>query len=289
MTRVPSLNWLRVFEAAARTGSFARAAETLNMSPPAVSQQIKALEGALGRELFYRGARSVKLTDAGAAYLPTVAQALHSVEIATGNLFGEPGQEPLSVRCSAMMAASWLVPRLKRFRERHPEVTLTLLSEVHSIEMFDQGIDLRISFGLPANPNAEADTLFGETIFPVACAAMARGIRSALDLPNHTLIEISTHRANWSDLLPADGKDPHFLYSDTTTNALVMAANGIGVALARSPASDWLVDRLGLDPCLPGLKISGTHNYLLSYPARSGLTRAAQAFRTWLLEEVRSA
>ena len=75
--RIPSLNWLRVFEAAARAGSFARAAETLNISPPAVGQQIRALEDHLGRALFERGPQSVMLTEAGRAYLPAGAQALH--------------------------------------------------------------------------------------------------------------------------------------------------------------------------------------------------------------------
>ena len=88
---IPSLNWLRVFEAAARAGSFAGAAETLNMSPPAVGQQIRALENHVGRALFERGPQSVMLTEAGRAYLPAGAQALHGIESTTADLFGEPG------------------------------------------------------------------------------------------------------------------------------------------------------------------------------------------------------
>ncbi|MEM1275273.1 MAG: LysR family transcriptional regulator [Pseudomonadota bacterium] len=286
MAHIPSLNWLRVFEAAARTGSFARAAETLNMSAPAVSQQIKALEGALGRDLFQRGPRSVQLTDAGAAYLPTVSQALHSVELVTGTLFGDPAHESLTLRCSVMMAAGWLIPRLPRFRDRHPEILLSLTSEIQTNANFTETPDLRISFGLPEMLQGETDPLFGERIFPVAKPEIAQNLRSRADLAQYTLIEISTHRANWSDLLTPDGPDPVLLYCDTTLNAFAMAASGIGLALARAPASDALVTQFGLERCMPDLEISGTQRYMLSYPARSGLTRAAKAFRTWLLEEV---
>ena len=86
-SRIPSLNWLRVFEAAARTQSFARAAEQLNMSAAAVSQQVKALEGHLGSALFQRHAHAVSLTEAGRAYLPSVQQSLLMLGNATDGLF----------------------------------------------------------------------------------------------------------------------------------------------------------------------------------------------------------
>ncbi|MEM8791730.1 MAG: LysR substrate-binding domain-containing protein [Pseudomonadota bacterium] len=285
LSRIPSLNWLRVFEAAARSGSFSRASEILNMSPPAVSQQIKALEGYLGRELFLRGPRSVALTEAGAAYLPTVAQALHSVEIATGNLFGEPGRQPLAIHCSAMLAAGWLIPRLHQFCQAHPEIQVSLTTEIHAEDTPRNDTDLRIGFGLPHDPSGEADTLFGERIFPVATPEVAETVRCPADLSGHTLIEISTHRANWSGFLGPDAPDPRILYTDTTLNALAMAAGRLGIALARAPASDALVAQYGLERCLDGAEINGTHSYLLTYPARSALTPAAQEFRAWLLDE----
>ena len=108
LSRIPSLNWLRVFEAAARTQSFVRAAELLNMSPPAVSQQIKSLETYLGRELFERGAHSVRLTPAGDAFLPSVQQALLSVESAAAGLFGTRAETTIHVQATLVLAAGWL-------------------------------------------------------------------------------------------------------------------------------------------------------------------------------------
>ena len=105
---IPSLNWLRVFEAAARLENFARAAEFLHMSTSAVSQQIKALESHLGEELFNRGPRHVELTDAGHAFLPTVRQSLASIEETTASLFGQNKDNTLTLQADLNLALSWL-------------------------------------------------------------------------------------------------------------------------------------------------------------------------------------
>lgn len=285
--RIPSLNWLRVFEAAARAESFARAADVLNMSAPAVSQQIKALEAHLGRQLFTRGPRQVTLTEAGQAFLPAVAQSLHSVELAAENLFGAPRRETLMVQASQMFACGWLAPRLARFRALEPEVQLTLTSGIANEDFLRPGPDLRITFGQPQDPREDGDALFGEVIYPVAKPETAARIAAVEDLTQWPLIEIATHRANWFTLLPRDRPGQRFLYTDTSSNAFAMAASGQGIALARAPASDALQALYGLVPCLPGLSVSGVQSYALVYPARSALSRAAQAFRGWLLSEIK--
>jgi LysR family glycine cleavage system transcriptional activator len=290
LTRIPSLNWLRVFETAARHESFARAAEALNMSPPAVSQQIRALEGYLKRDLFERGSHSVRLSDAGRAFLPVVVQALHSIETTADSIFGDPRGQPLVVQCSLMMACGWLAPRLPRFQAAHPEVRFSLLSGIYDEEFLRSGADLKITFGIPPGQGEEGDPLFGETLYPVAVPAIAETIRNAEDLADHQLYEIATHRANWFQLLPHAGVDAEaelrLCYADTTQLAFAMAAAGGGIALARAPATNMLEQTHGLVPCLPGLSIPGSQSYSLVYPARAGLSRAAQAFRTWLLAEI---
>ncbi len=147
--RLPSLNWLRVFEMAARTESFARAAEALNMSPPAVSQQIRALEMWLGRDLFERQARSVRLTDAGRAFLPAVGNAIGSVEATAASLFGRAGAEPLVVRSTALLTVGWLGPRMGRFLAAHPHVQVSLLSALSDSDFARSDADVEITFGLP--------------------------------------------------------------------------------------------------------------------------------------------
>lgn len=114
-SRIPFLNWLRVFEAAARTESFARAAAQLNMSPAAVSQQVKALETQLGTPLFQRHAHAVTLTEAGRAFLPSVQQSLLLLETATTGLFGASRQQRLFVQSVLLFAHGILAPALPRF------------------------------------------------------------------------------------------------------------------------------------------------------------------------------
>lgn len=283
-SRIPSLNWLRVFEAAARTGSFARAAQALNMSPPAVSQQIKALEGALGRVLFDRGARSVTLTDAGKAFLPTVVRALHSVESASASLFGGRDSAPLTVQCSLLFGAGWLAPRLKRFSAANPDIRINLISAIQEEEFTAGKSDLRIVFGMPPGPFEVSDPLFGEEIYPVAMPEIANDLRDASDLLNHPLIEIATHRANWWSFLPQDGPPPNFIYTDNTLTALSLARTG-AIALARSPASADLPTLHGLVRCSAFKPIRGVQNYALIYPGEAQLSAAALRFREWLLLE----
>jgi LysR family glycine cleavage system transcriptional activator len=283
-SRIPSLNWLRVFEAAARTGSFARAAQTLNMSAPAVSQQIKALEGALGRALFDRGARSVTLTDAGKAFLPTVVRALHSVESASASLFGGRDSTPLTIQCSLLFGAGWLAPRLKQFSAANPDIRINLISAIQDEDFTAGKSDLRIVFGMPPGPFEVSDLLFGEEIYPVALPEIANSVRGPSDLLNHPLIEIATHRANWWSFLPQDGPPPNFIYTDNTMTALSLARTG-AIALARSPATADLPVLHGLVPCPAFKPTRGVQSYVLIYPGEAQLSTAALRFREWLLLE----
>ncbi len=118
--RLPSLNWLRAFEAAARHTSFAKAAEELNVTPAAISQQVKQLEDWLGIALFTRQARSLTLTGAGQGYLPIVRQSFDHLAAGTEDLFDSGRGGPDSVRVSTSLTYLWLVPRLGRFFAEQP-------------------------------------------------------------------------------------------------------------------------------------------------------------------------
>ncbi|MEL6266915.1 MAG: LysR substrate-binding domain-containing protein [Pseudomonadota bacterium] len=290
--RIPSLNWLRVFETAARAESFARAAETLNMSPPAVSQQIRALETSLGRPLFERGAAHVRLTEAGRAFLPVVANALASVETTAAGLFGRDGRAPLTLRVSTMLALSWLAPRLPGFMAAHPAVELTLVTGNLDEDFQRRGADLMITFGQPPGPGEAGEPLFGERLYPVASPALAARIATPADLAAERLIEVTSHRAGWHGVLTAAGLGearPRHVFTDTTALALALAAAGGGVALARAPASDNLVAGHGLQRCLAPLEVPGAERYHLVHPAGPALAPAAAAFRGWVLAELTDA
>lgn len=286
--RIPSLNWLRVFEAAARTQSFSRAADVLAMTPAAVSQQIKALEGHLGTRLFERQARGVVLTDAGGAFLPVVRQALLSVETTAASLFGHSRRTPLTVQATLILATAWLAPRLPAFTARHPDIEVHLIGAHSEADTNRDDAELLIVHGGVPPARGDSDRLMGERIHAVALPALARDIASPADLTRHRLIEISAHRTGWMRLLgeaaDVDLAETSFCFSDSTQIALALAAAGHGVALARAPATDDLVASYGLVRVLPELEVESGESYHLVYRSAASLSPAARRFRTWLLE-----
>ena len=284
--RIPSLNWLRVFEAAARTESFARAAERLNMSAAAVSQQIKALEGYVGRPLFTRGAHDVTLTDAGRAFWPTVSEAINAVEVRAATLFGSAATEPLTVRATLIFACSWLASRLPEFQAANPDIAVHLVSDARSATDPGEDVELKIIFGNTDEGWAERDRLFGERLYPVALPEISESVRSGDDLLEHQLIEIADHRAGWFRLFDKFGVDAdlaRIVITDRTDVSLAMAASGCGISLARAPATDAIIKRYGLRRCLQDFEVGGTDSYYLTFRSRADLSPAASRFREWIL------
>lgn len=290
---IPSLNWLRVFEAAARHENFARAAGQLNMSTSAVSQQIKALEAHFGARLFARGPRHVELTDAGHAFLPAVQQSLAMVEESASTLFGEERDDTLMLQSNLLFTTGWLSPRLPAFATLHPRVQLHLDGAYHDLDYQRPGFELRILFGPVHRSWGQCDRLFDETIYPVARPEIADAISGGRDFLEHRLIQITTHRINWNQILHAVGVDSipnrSLRFTDSTPVSLSMAAAGYGIALARAPTTDTLVAQLGLVPCAASEGLASSEAYYLIYRNTESLTRAARSFRDWLLDAARDA
>lgn len=284
---IPSLNWLRVFEAAARNESFAQAAQELNMSAPAVSQQIKALEARLGTGLFKRFAHSVTLTDVGRAYLPAVQNALIGLEGATSGLFSKSKEEQLFVQSVFIFAYGLLASNLAEFEALHPEIKLHVTTG-NIVTDFEPGFsDLMIIFGAPSSYGAESDKLLGEKLYPVARPDVARQIKTPQDLLQFPLIEVTEHRAGWVQFFEACNIRPtgaRFVYSDNSIMALALAEHGTKVALARAPATDLTLKAAGLVPCLPDFALEGMQSYHIVYQNKANLRPAAQKFRRWLMD-----
>lgn len=287
---IPSLNWLRVFEAAARLESFARAAEYLNMSTSAVSQQIKALELHFGDPLFNRGSRNVELTDLGYAFLPSVRQSLKMVEESATSLFGKDSDQVLSIQATLIFATMWLSHKLSDFSENHPNVQLHLSGSYDDHDFQHAGAELGIIFGPVSRSWGQCDRLFDEKVYAVGRKDIIRSIKSVDDILKHRLIQISTHRINWNQILNSVGLNNiprnRLCFTDSTQIALSMASAGYGLALARSPVTDDFIDNLGLERCelLPILK--SPEAYYLVYRNLEGLSFSAQTFRRWLLDSV---
>ena len=287
---IPSLNWLRVFEAAARMENFARAAELLDMSTSGVSQQIKALESHFGEQLFERGARNVKLTDAGHAFLPAVRQALRMVDETATSLFGDEKESTLMLQVDQLFFTGWLAPRLPEFARRYPRVQLHVNGAYRDQDYQRAGSELKILFGPVHRSWAQCDRLFDEEIYPVASRELAATIGGVEDLLQQRLVQISTHRINWNQVLQAAGIDSiptrQFCFTENTPMSFSMAASGYAVALARKPTTDYLLEQLDLEPCANLTPMKSSEAYYLVYQNLESLSPAALQFRDWLLQQV---
>jgi LysR family glycine cleavage system transcriptional activator len=284
---LPPLNWLRAFEAAARTLSFTAAARELNVTQAAVSKHVKSLELNLRHQLFHRHARSLELTKTGEAYLPKVQDALDRLAIGTREVFGRRRSEALTVRCAVSFAVNWLAPRLPDFLQHHPDKPIRILSSVWS-DLIDAGaFDFDIQYGAGNWPGLKCHRLTHEKITPFCDPQTARRLKGVQDLQNERLIHVMGYQEGWGIWLHAAGAreiDPgQGLQVDTSLAAFAIAANGGGVALGRSSLAfhDLGHGRL----CKPfALEVPVAEAFFLLEPRTQSPHPDARHFMDWLLE-----
>lgn len=241
--RLPPLDWLRSFEAAARHGSFTQAARELGLTQAAVSQQIRKLEGRLCVALFYRLPRRVALTEDGAAYLPHVQAAFALLARSTRDLFvAGRAREGVTLRSPISFASLWLAPRLPRLTRALPHLRLSIAT-VHLPEDYvAEGDDLEIRFGSGSWPDRTALRLAEESLVPAAAPALlARGERDWTGLP---LIGVAGAREMWAEWFARAGLRPPgdvLLRFDTFIAAFEAAKAGVGVLLGSRPLIDLAI------------------------------------------------
>lgn len=288
--RLPPLNALRAFEAAARHGSFTRAAEELCVTQGAVSHQVKALEAALGLRLFRRERRRLAITEAGRSYLEVLRDAFDRIAAGTERLLGREGAGALTVSTSPNFAAKWLVHRLGRFALAHPGIDLRVGAALHSVDFAREDVDVAIRHGVGGWPGLHATRLCAETLFPVCSPALLRGRRalnSPADLRHHVLLHLDDRR-DWTKWLAEAGAEEADLTRGPVFNqasmAIDAAVDGQGVALARTAlvARDLLAGRL-LRPFGPDLAVP--YAYWIVCPKATADIPKIAAFRRWLVGE----
>jgi LysR family transcriptional regulator, glycine cleavage system transcriptional activator len=246
--RLPSLDLLRGFEAAARLLSFTRAGEELHLTQSAVSRQMQELESQLGAKLFERRHRALALTEAGQQFYPAAAQVLSTMRAATDRLRAQAGRGTLSVTTTHSFASLWLIPRLAGFTRAHPGVDVRISADIRVQDLERDGLDIAIRHGPPTLAGPNAERLFGERVFPVCSPKLLKDARRPLKLPadlrHHVLLQYDDPDArhpwlNWrtwleverlSELKPA-GRLTFSGYEQIIPAAIA----GHGVALGRSP------------------------------------------------------
>jgi len=285
--RLPPLATLRAFEAAARLGSFSRAAEEISVTHSAVSHQVRALERALGTPLFQRNGKRVSLTEAGRHLASRVGAALREIADAANVVRRRDRGRALTVSTLPSFAARWLMPRLGRFMEQHPEIDVNLHTSVALVDLERDEVDLAIRFGKGDWPGLEAQKFMDDELFPVASPSFNRGRlpRRPAELAKFRLMRSDDEF--WTPWFQAAGvrgiEEPQSpVFSDS---ALLMqaAVNGQGIALARrSIAEDDLRAKRLVRVFDIAAPAQGA-NYIVWPKGR--LAANAALLRDWLLKE----
>lgn len=271
---LPPLEWIRVFEAAARLGSFTAAARELGLTQAAVSQRIRGLELRLGAQLFNRQARGVTLSTQGESWLPHVQVALAQLLHSAANLFEQPRRK-ITIAASASVIALWIVPRLPSISLRLAHVQLSF-ETMHNLPDYQRSeADLEVRFGAGNWPDRDAQRLFAEELAPVATPFL---IDQAADWRSLPRIALSGPRAGWRDWTNATGAEIQpapLLRFDTFAQALGAAEVGAGVMLGSLALCHAALDRGSLKR-LAGGSLRMDDGYWITWP-RSRPTFAERA------------
>jgi LysR family glycine cleavage system transcriptional activator len=289
------LNALRAFEAAARHLSFSAAAEELNVTPPAISQQIQLLEEYLGNPLFLRSKTGVSLTPQARAAYPDIRDGLQRLSNALARLRGSGVDRIVTLTAAPSFTAKWLLPRIERFRERQPQLELRLDTTDRLAEFGADGIDIGVRYGLGGYPGLACERLLAEDVVPVCSPALLHGRTTVTlaELARMTLIHDTTIAfdptfPSWRTWFQARGIDEADLSRGLEMNssllAIQAAIDGYGVALGRSVlvAADLRAGRL---VCPFDAATATRCAYWVVYPQASITIAKVKAVRDWLVEE----
>jgi LysR family glycine cleavage system transcriptional activator len=288
--RLPSLNAVRAFEAAARYESFTQAALELCVTQGAVSHQVKALEAELGIKLFNRERQRLLITEAGRQYLAVVRDALDRIAVGTERLLQRQSAGVLTVSTSPDFAAKWLVHRLGGFAEAHPDVDLRVSATLHHVDFAREDVDLAVRHGDGHWPGLDVARLCAEQLFPVCSPKLLSGaqrLSRPADLLKFPLLHLDD-RKNWSKWLEAagvaDARVSHGPVLNRASMAIDAAVDGQGVALARTTLAAWdLINGRLVRPFAVALRLSKSY-WIVCPKATAALPKIAM-FRDWLLAE----
>ena len=273
---LPPLSWLRSFEAAARQLSFTAAAEELGLTQSAISQQVKALETRLGTPLFMRHARGLALTDAGRRLLPEVEAPLQALAGAVGAFETGPSTGVLTLATSVSVAQWVIAPRLPDFTARFPDLRLRLHSAIWPDDFHAIRADVEIRFGSARQAGPEAEPLLPDRLIAL------KSPRLNGNLPDLPLIEAVGTSGGWQAWSRHVQPVPvPTLYADTYGLALLLAAQGNGVALVSEFLAEQALDTGQVVRAHPA-SIPSAEGYFLSLDKSRP---EAVALRDWLLGE----
>jgi LysR family transcriptional regulator, glycine cleavage system transcriptional activator len=292
--RLPPLSSLRAFEVVARHETFRAAAEELHVTPAAVIQQVKALEGFVGRKLIRRHGKGYSLTPDGSAGLEALRNGFDQLSAAV-DAMSSSGRRILTVSAVPSLSAEWLVPRLHRFSKQHPDIDVLLHPTVELVDLEHSRVDLGVRYGSGSYPGIASERLFDDEIFPVYSPQRLgrRALKNPGDLRGLPLIHTdwtpeAGHWPGWSDWLRAAGvtgvnANKGLRFSDGAM-AIQAAVSGQGVALgSRALVRDHLQAGRLVRPF--ELSLVTDFAYYISCAKKRAEEPDLVAFRRWILSE----
>ncbi len=286
MPNIP-LNALRTFEAVASNLSFAKGAEALNVSPAAVSSQIRLLEDRLKQPLFHRKGRQITLTDAGKKLLPGVQRGLTELRQAVQSLGADRSEGVLNVSMMPSLLQKWVLPRLADFYEAHPEIDLRINADNGLVNFEQSDFHAVIRFGPGKWPGLKSHKLMDDWILPVCSPKMLREIGPAStiqDLEGHDLFFVESEILDaWFRAVGDSGRDSHWPLLNDSLSILMAAEQGQGIALSRWSLVVRDIEAGRLVRPIPTVVKTDWSYYFVSPPHFFNLPKV-KIFRQWLLD-----
>ena len=293
MRRLPPLNAIRAFEAAARRGNFSQAAEELNVTPSAISHQVRSLEDFFACKLFHRNRRNVELTTQSRDLLRSVTQALDQINAASQRMMRRPEGNLLNISVSATFATGWLVPRISEFHVDHPELEIRMTTAMGSPDFLNSDIDLSITYSRGDFPRGLSSLhLMTEHCVPVCSPGYLHEhgpLSTPADLGRCTLLHVLPRLGQWSNWLHVAGasgvdaeRGPKF---HSTPLSLEAASSGVGVAISNL---EFVEDQLRRGSLVAPFQVEvpSESGYFLVYPEEHANEPKIEVFRHWLISKM---
>ncbi|TBR41746.1 transcriptional regulator GcvA [Marinomonas agarivorans] len=293
MKRLPPLNTLRCFEAAARHGSFIKAANELSVTPSAVSHQIKSLESFLGVALFFRSKRRVTLSDAGKEYLAPISAIFTQLEEATTELMDKKNSGGvLKLSVAPAFLSRWLMPRMESFQDQYPDVQIEIIESTTNVDFDATQIDMAVYFGDGDWPGLEKHFLRNASLAPVCNPSLLKPnqpIRTPDDMRFYPLLHVAKRKHEWNEWLTQNGYNPkQFLRGLMFSNGALTASaavQGLGIALVDPSFIASEIHQGSLRVLFNQHLITESAFYLV-YPNDHAVSSAMKAFQKWIIEQM---
>ncbi len=289
--RIPQMQALRAFEAAARTGSLTRAAESLHLTHGAISHQIKSLEEDLGVRLVERAGRGIRLTDEGERFAMRIRGALAEISAAVREMTERTNPRQLTVSVIPSFAARWLLPRMRKFMNEHPDIDLDVRAAMGLVDFRRDDVDVAVRYGSGMWPGLTAEYLMDDAFFPVCSPRIAGGVpKRPEDLARYTLLRSDDEFWQpWFQAAGLDWPEPSRgpIFNDSA-HMLQAAAEAQGIALGRSSLAGMDLENGTLVQPF-SISVPSNRRFYLVYPPAFANSPKLSAFRDWIVREIAQA